>query len=74
MEPKRLYRSSKDRVVAGICGGIAEYFNIDPVIVRLLFVSFLFASLGTAVVIYIVAIVIVPNQHQATVDTTSNKS
>ena len=35
---KRLYRSKKERMIAGICGGVAEYFNIDPVIVRLIFV------------------------------------
>ena len=34
---KKLYRSSKQRVVAGVCGGIAEYFGIDPTIVRLAF-------------------------------------
>jgi phage shock protein C len=33
---KKLYRSKKDRMIAGVCGGLAEYFNIDPVIVRLI--------------------------------------
>ena len=35
-QPKRLYRSNKNRMLAGICGGIAEYFNTDPTIVRLI--------------------------------------
>ena len=39
MEGKRLYRSSQNRMIAGVCGGIAEYFGIDPTLVRLLAVS-----------------------------------
>ncbi|MDL2328103.1 PspC domain-containing protein [Ruminococcaceae bacterium OttesenSCG-928-A11] len=35
MEPKRLYRSRQNRMISGVCGGIAEYFNVDPTIVRL---------------------------------------
>lgn len=62
MQPKRLYRSATNRVVAGVCGGIAEYFNIDPVIVRLLYACFLLSSFGTAILIYIIAAVIVPHQ------------
>ena len=38
MEGKRLYRSRKDRMICGVCGGIAKYFNIDPTLVRLAFV------------------------------------
>uniref|UniRef100_UPI0039789049 PspC domain-containing protein n=1 Tax=Salmonella sp. SAL4431 TaxID=3159886 RepID=UPI0039789049 len=38
---KRLYRSRKNRMIAGICGGLAEYFNIDPVIVRVIAVLLL---------------------------------
>jgi phage shock protein C len=38
MEPKRFYRSRTDRVLAGVCGGLAEYLNIDPLLIRLLFV------------------------------------
>ena len=36
METKRLYRSRTNKIIAGVCGGIGEYFNIDPVIVRIL--------------------------------------
>lgn len=60
MPPKRLYRSSKDRILGGICGGIAEYFNADPTIVRLLFVLLLLASFGTAVLGYLIAWIIIP--------------
>jgi len=36
METKRLYRSSSNRIIAGVCGGLGEYLNIDPVIIRIL--------------------------------------
>ncbi|SDZ34364.1 Phage shock protein PspC (stress-responsive transcriptional regulator) [Evansella caseinilytica] len=58
----RLYRSVNDRKVAGVCGGLGAYFNIDPTVVRLLTVVLLFISMGTAVVAYIVATVIIPNE------------
>jgi phage shock protein PspC (stress-responsive transcriptional regulator) len=35
---KRLYRSTGDRKIAGVCGGLAEYFNVDPVIIRILWI------------------------------------
>ena len=35
MEPKKLYRSRRERMICGVCGGIAEYFNIDPTLIRL---------------------------------------
>ena len=57
--PKRLYRSRKDRMIAGVCGGLAEYFNIDPVIVRVLAVVLLFGA-GTGFLAYIVLWVVVP--------------
>ena len=49
MEPKRLYRSRENRVLCGVCGGIAEYFNVDPVLIRLGMVLFICASVGTPV-------------------------
>ncbi|MFW6304610.1 MAG: PspC domain-containing protein [Candidatus Saliniplasma sp.] len=57
---KRLYRSSKDKLIGGLCGGIAEYFDIDPVLVRIIWAIFAFASLGTAVLIYIILWIVVP--------------
>lgn len=47
MEPKKLYRSKESRMVCGVCGGIAEYFNIDPTLIRLGFVLGACASFGT---------------------------
>jgi phage shock protein C len=55
---KRLYRSGKDKVIAGVCGGIAEYFDVDPVLIRLAAVGLLFAGIG--IIVYIVAWIIVP--------------
>jgi len=55
----RFYRSRSDRVIFGVCGGLAKYFNIDPVIVRILAVASLFVgSLGFWV--YIIMAIIVP--------------
>lgn len=56
---KRLYRSKKDKVIAGVCGGIAEYFNIDPVIVRVIAVILAFIW-GFGILGYIIAWIIIP--------------
>ncbi len=59
--PKRLTRSIRDRKVAGVLGGIAEYFNIDSTIVRLAFVILLITSFFTLTLIYLLAVFIMPN-------------
>lgn len=56
---KKLYRSRKEKMIAGVCGGLAEHFGIDPTWVRLLFVLFFFAG-GSALLIYLILWVIVP--------------
>ena len=56
---KKLYRSRSDSMLGGVCGGLAEYFDIDPVLVRLLFVVFA-AFGGAGVPVYIVLWLIVP--------------
>ena len=58
MSDKRLYRSRTSRMLCGVCGGIAEYFNIDPTLIRLLFV--LFGCTGGGILAYIVAGIIIP--------------
>ena len=59
MEIKRLYRSTTNCMLAGVCGGIAEYFNIDPTLIRLAWV--LFCALGgSGVLAYIIAAIIIP--------------
>lgn len=58
---KRLYRSADNKVFAGIFGGLGEYFNVDPVILRLAFVFLTIMTVGVpGVVAYIAAIFIVP--------------
>lgn len=61
---KQLYRSKFNKKIAGVCGGIAEYFNIDPTVVRLVWVLFSL-TYGIGFVAYIVAIIIVPEQEAA---------
>ena len=56
--PKKLYRSDKDKKIAGVCGGIGEYFNIDPTLVRL--GAVLLGVFGCGLVAYVVAAVIMP--------------
>ena len=60
-ESKRLYRSRDDRMISGVCAGLGEYLGIDPTVVRLLFLLGLFAG-GSTVPIYIVMMIIVPEE------------
>ncbi|MCI9216153.1 PspC domain-containing protein [Lachnospiraceae bacterium 42-17] len=61
MEPKRLYRSRKNRMICGVCGGVAEYFSIDPSLVRLGLI--LFACFGGSGVLgYIIAAIVIPDE------------
>lgn len=59
---KRLFRSRSNRMIAGVCGGIANYFDIDPAVVRLLWVLATFISVGIGLVIYILFIIIIPEE------------
>ena len=59
MDGKKLYRSRKNRMLCGICGGIGEYLNIDPTLVRLLAV--LLGCSGTGILVYIIAAIIIPD-------------
>ena len=61
METKRLTKSDDNRVLCGVCGGIGEYFNVDPVVIRLLWV--VFCCLGcSGVVASIIAAIIIPGR------------
>lgn len=59
---KRLYRSKKHRMVAGVLGGVADYFNVDPTLVRLLFFVGLVFSVFTLGLVYLGAAIIIPNE------------
>ena len=58
---KKLYRSRRDRMIAGVCGGLAIYFNMDPTWVRLIFILFLLLG-GSAILIYVIMWMIVPKE------------
>lgn len=60
-EPKKLYRLDKGAMLAGVCGGVAEYFNIDPSIVRIIAAILFFAG-GLSVWVYILAAIILPKK------------
>jgi phage shock protein C len=61
-QSKRLYRSDKNKVFAGICGGLGEYFNVDPVAIRLLWVLVtVITGVLPGIIAYIVAIFIIPH-------------
>ncbi len=64
MSQTRLVRSNSDAIIAGVCGGLAAYLNIDPVLVRLAFVILLFAS-GIGIPLYIILWVIMPRSDTA---------
>ena len=59
MEGKKLYKSNTDKKIAGVCGGIAEYFNIDATLVRLGWVVFSLLG-GSGLLAYIIAAIIMP--------------
>ena len=63
---KKLYRSS-NRILAGVCGGIAEYFNVDPTLIRVLYAALSIFSVGfPGVLLYIILIILMPNYDQIT--------
>lgn len=59
METKKLERSSRDKKIAGVCGGIGKYFNIDPVIVRIIFLVLLLC-VGGGLLLYIIMWLLMP--------------
>ena len=59
---KKLYRSTTDKKLCGVCGGLGEYFDIDSTLVRLLWVVLAFLSCGTALIAYLVCALVIPQQ------------
>ncbi|MFT4105799.1 MAG: PspC domain-containing protein [Lacrimispora sp.] len=58
---KKLYRSDTDKMLCGVCGGIAEYFNVDATLIRLLW-ALLTCMGGAGIIAYIIAAVIIPRR------------
>ncbi|MBR4030219.1 MAG: PspC domain-containing protein [Clostridia bacterium] len=60
---KRLYRSATDKKLCGVCAGVAEYFEIDPTIIRLAWVVFTLLG-GSGILAYIIAAIVMPSEIQ----------
>lgn len=60
-DSKKLYRSSRNRVLAGVCGGLGEYFEIDPVLIRIGFILLTLAH-GLGILLYIILMIIIPKE------------
>lgn len=58
---KRLYKSSTDKKVCGVCGGITNYFDVDPTVIRLIWVIFTLVG-GSGLIAYIIAAIIMPDE------------
>jgi phage shock protein PspC (stress-responsive transcriptional regulator) len=56
---KKLYRSTTDKKIGGVCGGLAEYFGVDPTLVRILF-AILFFTTGSGALLYIILWIVMP--------------
>ena len=61
---KRLYKSAENRMICGVCGGIAEYFDVDPTLIRLAVAALTLFSVGTMIIAYIVAAIIIPEPNK----------
>jgi phage shock protein PspC (stress-responsive transcriptional regulator) len=63
---KRLIRTRKGRLVAGVCSGIGEYVGIDPTVVRLIFVALSLVTVGVFVLVYLAAWILIPEEGEGT--------
>ena len=59
---KRLYRSSDNRVFAGICGGLGEYFDVEPTVVRVVYVLLSLLTAFMGILLYIILLFVIPNR------------
>jgi phage shock protein C len=60
MVTKKLYLSNKDKKIFGVCGGLAQYFDVDSTVVRLIYVLFTLLSMGIGIIFYIIAALVIP--------------
>lgn len=60
---KRLYKSKNDKKLCGVCAGVAEYFDIDPTLIRLAWVAFTILG-GSGIIAYIVAAIVMPENDE----------
>lgn len=59
---KRLVKSQSNRMVCGVCAGVGEYFGIDPTVIRLLWAVLTFCGVGSGILVYIIAAVVMPEE------------
>jgi phage shock protein C len=59
---KRLYRSKKERMLGGVCAGLGEHFDIDPTVIRLAWAVITVISIGTGILVYILAWILIPEE------------
>ena len=57
---KKLYLSSKNKIIAGVCGGVAEFFKVDPTLIRIIMVLLTLMAYGSPIVLYIICWAIMP--------------
>jgi phage shock protein C len=62
---KRLYRSKQERMLGGVCGGLGEHLDVDPTVIRLVWAVIALLSLGTGLLIYLIAWLIIPEEGAA---------
>ena len=61
---KQLKRSMQNRKLCGVCGGIGEYLNLDPTVIRLIWIVLSIASFGTGLIAYIIAAIVMPESNE----------
>jgi phage shock protein C len=59
---KRLYRSKKDRMLGGVCAGLGEHLDVDPTVIRLVWAVVTVLSIGTGILVYLLAWIIIPEE------------
>lgn len=62
MVKKKLYRSKKERMIGGVCGGIGKFLEIDPTVVRVIWAFMTVLSIGVGIIAYILAWIIIPEK------------
>jgi phage shock protein C len=62
---KRLYRLKRDRMLGGVCAGLGEHFDVDPAVIRLVWAVVTIFSIGTGVLVYLLAWIIIPEEDTA---------
>ncbi|SHI12141.1 PspC domain-containing protein [Sporanaerobacter acetigenes] len=64
---RKIYRSSTDKVISGVCGGLGEYFNVDPSIIRIFWLMLSIATSGTGILAYIICALVIPEGSNTTI-------